>query len=78
MDTAGDRNVDGKEKKKLSGRFQPTTDFMRAKLTLGLKLSLKYEAISMEEVQMRFMEKNIQVIFVVANGCHRPAWVKQL
>ena len=36
---------------------------MRAKLTLGLKVSLKYEDISMEEVQSKFVAKTMQVIY---------------
>jgi hypothetical protein len=42
-------------------RFKPPMDFLRAKLTLGLKGSLKYEELSMEDVQKNFVVKNIQV-----------------
>ena len=42
-------------------RFKPPMDFVRAKLTLGLKASLKYEDLSMEEVQKSFAAKNMQV-----------------
>ena len=42
-------------------RFKPPMDFVRAKLTLGLKASLKYEDLSMEEVQKNFVTKNMQV-----------------
>ena len=42
-------------------RFKPPMDFLRAKLTLGLKSSLKYEELSMEDVQKNFVAKNMQV-----------------
>ena len=60
------RNDSNKEEKKGEKmpnivRFKPPMDFLRAKLTLGLKSSLKYEELSMEDVQKNFVAKNMQV-----------------
>ena len=57
------RNTTNTEGKKMPNivRFKPPMDFLRAKLTLGLKGSLKYEELSMEDVQKNFVIKNIQV-----------------
>ena len=57
------RNATNTEGKKMPNivRFKPPIDFLRAKLTLGLKGSLKYEELSMEEVQKNFVVKNMQV-----------------
>ena len=42
-------------------RFQPPMDFVRAKLTLGLKASVTYDDLSMDDVQRSFVTKNMQV-----------------
>ena len=57
------RNTTNTEGKKMPSTvsFKPPMDFLRAKLTLGLKGSLKYEELSMEDVQKSFVVKNIQV-----------------
>ena len=57
------RNTTNTEGNKMPNilRFKPPMDFLWAKLTLGLKGSLKYEELYMEDVQKNFVVKNIQV-----------------
>ena len=49
-----------KEKWKME-KFRPKMDFMKAKRTLGINMSLQPAEISMQEVQMRFVAKNAAV-----------------
>ena len=58
-----DTKKEEEEGKKMTNtvRFKPPMDFLRAKLTLELKGALKYEELSMEDVQKNFVAKNMQV-----------------
>ena len=49
-----------KEKWKME-KFRPKMDFMKAKRTLGINMSLQPAELSMQEVQRRFVAKNAAV-----------------
>ena len=44
-------------------RFKPPMDFLRAKLALGMKASLTYNEMTMEDVQKSFITKSMQVSY---------------
>ena len=76
-----EQNMKGAEGKKIPNvvRFKPPMDFLRAKLTLGMKSSSTYEELSMDDVQKSFVAKSMQVLIIYDKSvtysltkCFRP------